>query len=138
MSHDEGFGTVFPSEARCFLIQKKTIWGVNSLLPLCESQGLSLGHQTWQQTPLSAEPSHWPYPLDFNGTYAPHLEILPSSIDEVSNKGPVSCALGCSESPGLFGLCHIEGQENSRTRLHRILPIPVKSEPFLLAFSHGY
>lgn len=106
VSPDEGFGTVFPSEAHCFQIKEKTIWEVNSLLPLCESQGLSLGHQTWQQTTLSAEPSHWPYPLDFNGTYAPYLGSLPSSIDEVSNKGPVSCALGCSESRFIWTMSH--------------------------------
>lgn len=117
--------------------KKKTIWAVDSLLLQCEAQGLSSSHQTWWQTPLSAEPSHWPYPLDFNGTYTHHLEHLPSSIYEVNNTGPMSPALECSHSPGLSGLCHIEGQENSSTRLHKILPIRVKSEQFLFAFSHG-
>lgn len=51
--------------------------GVVSLLPLCGSQGLNLGHQAWWQAPLRAEHLTAPkmnfYPLEL---YFPKHYIL--------------------------------------------------------------
>lgn len=36
------------------------LWGVGSLLPLCEFQRQNLCHQAWRQASLPDEPSHLP------------------------------------------------------------------------------
>lgn len=56
---------------------------VSSLLQPCGLQRLTSDHQTWQQAPLSAEPSHWPF------LYV----LIPFSVQVLRNVMPISDSL---------------------------------------------